>query len=629
MDALGSDLSALATLTGQDENGAAAWLEGMKNAANGLNSSDVDAWDKLLTKLAEGTPGAGNLLTFSDIYKTAEAMGVAETTYVELDGKMVSLTEANGMYLESLKQLVQVYPELNDMINTETGEIKGGNTALEERIEAITKEHENEVLLYALKQKRLALEKKFSELPTLRLDAAMAQNAVEAMQKDYDKALERLKELGAYLTDSGNWEIADISKQGEVIEIVENVIDKYDELVDAAEAAKKAYEDQQSAYDQASAKYDEYEKSIDNVTESTKQATQATKEYSDEAKKAAADGVQALGDALKEVNDYAERTKKSTADSIDSALKGFKNFQLAADHIKELEKNQKSTTDENGMLVGVDDTVPSLNKMKDALDKQAAFMDEYRQNLATAQAKGISEDLLAEFASDFSQESADFLHLIANASPQDLEAFKSSYKKMAEAKEPLTKSLTEMKLQADDEFNELVAKAKEAAINLNNGEIAKESMASTVQGIAEGIRSQVDNVGSAVDALNAELERLGSFDDYNVFGGLSGAGISFKFGVDGEHANGLDYVPFDNYLAYLHEGESILTAEEAAMWRNFKSGGSNLRNTIDYGQLSGAIWDNAPNMGGNVYLDGRTVGKVISAQQANSYRQLERSGWQG
>ena len=204
----------------------------------------------------------------------------------------------------------------------------------------------------------------------------------------------------------------------------------------------------------------------------------------------------------------------------------------------------KSTTDENGMLVGVDDTVPSLNKMEDALDKQAAFMDEYRQNLATAQAKGISEDLLAEFASDFSQESADFLHLIANASPQDLEAFKSSYKKMAEAKEPLTKSLTEMKLQADDEFNELVAKAKEAAINLNNGEIAKESMASTVEGIANGIAEKVPEVKEAVDALNAELSRLGSMQDYDVFGGLSsGGGFSFKFTTDGSFANGTDYVP--------------------------------------------------------------------------------------
>ena len=32
--------------------------------------------------------------------------------------------------------------------------------------------------------------------------------------------------------------------------------------------------------------------------------------------------------------------------------------------------------------------------------------------------------------------------------------------------------------------------------------------------------------------------------------------------------------------------------------------------------------------GGNVYLDGRVVGSVISAQQGNILRALERSGWQ-
>ena len=73
-----------------------------------------------------------------------------------------------------------------------------------------------------------------------------------------------------------------------------------------------------------------------------------------------------------------------------------------------------------------------------------------------------------------------------------------------------------------------------------------------------------------------------------------------------------------------------LTAEEAAIWRNFKNGGANINNNIDYGQLSGAIWDKAPNMGGgNVYLDGATVGRIISSQQANAVRALERSGWQG
>jgi hypothetical protein len=32
---------------------------------------------------------------------------------------------------------------------------------------------------------------------------------------------------------------------------------------------------------------------------------------------------------------------------------------------------------------------------------------------------------------------------------------------------------------------------------------------------------------------------------------------------DGSHAMGLDYVPFDGYIAELHKGERILTAKEA------------------------------------------------------------------
>jgi hypothetical protein len=35
------------------------------------------------------------------------------------------------------------------------------------------------------------------------------------------------------------------------------------------------------------------------------------------------------------------------------------------------------------------------------------------------------------------------------------------------------------------------------------------------------------------------------------------------FGMDGSHANGLDYVPFDGYRAVLHQGERVQTAAEA------------------------------------------------------------------
>lgn len=41
--------------------------------------------------------------------------------------------------------------------------------------------------------------------------------------------------------------------------------------------------------------------------------------------------------------------------------------------------------------------------------------------------------------------------------------------------------------------------------------------------------------------------------------------------VDGEHANGLPFVPFDGYLSILHKGERVVPAREVAASRNFSS----------------------------------------------------------
>ena len=45
---------------------------------------------------------------------------------------------------------------------------------------------------------------------------------------------------------------------------------------------------------------------------------------------------------------------------------------------------------------------------------------------------------------------------------------------------------------------------------------------------------------------------------------------------------------------------------------------------VDYDTLGSVLRDNTS---GNVYLDGRAVGSVISDQQGNQYRALERAGW--
>lgn len=51
-----------------------------------------------------------------------------------------------------------------------------------------------------------------------------------------------------------------------------------------------------------------------------------------------------------------------------------------------------------------------------------------------------------------------------------------------------------------------------------------------------------------------------------------GGGKSFH----GSHAGGLDYVPFDGYIAKLHRGERVLTAEEARKERRTEAGGDTI-----------------------------------------------------
>lgn len=91
-----------------------------------------------------------------------------------------------------------------------------------------------------------------------------------------------------------------------------------------------------------------------------------------------------------------------------------------------------------------------------------------------------------------------------------------------------------------------------------------------IDGISDGISAAWDGLVSWFNGLWDSL-----------FGNRS-VNVGVNSGSDGSHAGGMDYVPYNNYVANLHRGEMVLTADEADSYRRGKgsSNGFNLTQNI-------------------------------------------------
>lgn len=86
-------------------------------------------------------------------------------------------------------------------------------------------------------------------------------------------------------------------------------------------------------------------------------------------------------------------------------------------------------------------------------------------------------------------------------------------------------------------------------------------------------KGQIDIAQSSLDTLNSINGNL--IDLVSVTAGLKStstfSGTSDMMTINGSHAGGLGYVPFDGYIAELHRGEAVLTANQAINYRNMGS----------------------------------------------------------
>lgn len=571
-------------------------------------------------------------------------------------------------------------PGLSDIIDTNTGEVKGGIPAIKAYADEWARMAKYEAQVKGLQEKKALYE----GLPE-QSDVAASLRSARAEARAYLVGYGRLTEAQADEILAGATRATDIAygkeaqisnddtgisklnyeslktgslayffsqtptaQEGSGLQKAENALSKYMlalydyyEYLDVAPAMEEAYteaiNEQAEAFGISTDKLKDdiaaREKAVNSMTTLQKAALEDA-----QAMETVENATKSADEALAALAGHVENVYNSVFQSINSVAKSLDSVEFSRFDPAKVEKITKLAEQQGAYDIGsdkwkelqaeIDATNKGLvttNSIYENLETQATFLDTYLENLQKARGMGLSNELLAELA-DGSVESAQYLDAIVNdETGKSATEIDKKYREIQEKKAQLAQELSGQQLTVDQTYQALAEKAKEAIAALDLGEEAKENAASTIQGIADGIGEKNADVANAVTGIINELERLNGYGIDIDFGGFGNITFTTSTGkAEGSARMGLFSVPHDDYLARLHEGERVLTAQEAQNYNALVNGGVS---GFSLDELGGVMRDNVK-PGGNVYLDGRVVGHVISDQQGKSFRQLQRSGWQ-
>lgn len=536
----------------------------------------------------------------SQVYRTEADVSIYTSALAELE-KNTSLTaEEQERWDEICRRLVQTLPSLNSVIDVQTGKVNGGTKAILEHAKAWREDAEDQAKTLALQDEYNALASAQKDLAKKDLDIQYAHGRAEEAERSRTEALQELAkamnlpedELSKYadwIALLGKYGLAGTqefqtqaeayahwSSEVEKFTNEENrLINEHDEMVADLESKSERFAYLSGEIDSLGGSYDDLTNSI---LEQSKAEQQFISLYSAEE-----DALSSLEEQLASVDAYRKAMTESIRQQIDTVVSGFQGMGM-----DELSKN----FDEN------------LTSMVHGLQDQVKYMEDYAANLKKAAEMGVEEGLLATLA-DGSKESALYLQEIVSATEEgEILALNGAWLKAEEGKETFAQTLAAQQLSADEAYSAIEAKANEMVDNLDQAEQARLNAESTMAGLIDGLESQNGALDEQINSMNAKLRTLGLW----TVGNIPRVSTMSTFSTS-KNAHGLDYVPTDDYPAWLHKGEAVLTRNEAEGWRAIQNMPQS-NPGVDTQALADVILSA---MGGvTLQMDKQTVGQIIT-----------------
>ena len=382
-----------------------------------------------------------------------------------------------------------------------------------------------------------------------KLDVLQTYNKITKQQEvDYWKQILKTTKKGteANITAYKNYKQAQKDANAEILNNAQKYVDKM-----------KTYNKMSSANEYAYWKeiLTQLKKGSDEYLTAYKNMLSAKEEYNQEL----ADLETTYAEKVQDVYDELQNKVDSLTDAYNNQVEARKNSLMSA---FKLFDQYEIKTDKSG------------NDLLDALSSQVTALQLYNMQMAQLEGKNILPQELIDELHDMGVDATGELLQLNQMTSEQLEQYAALWKQRSMlvkdeadrenkvAYEKLQQDIEKAQKSAYDKLDELSDKYEKKIKEMEQDAYAnaKNVGKNTTQGIIDGIENKksslrntlqqmLDTVNSYMGKVNAKLRNT-----YSSYSKVSSAG---------SHRAGLSYVPYDGYKAVLHEGEKVLTKEEA------------------------------------------------------------------